>query len=55
MTQGGAKIMAVSAPVVYGMSGGGLLYKDELCGVQSSGKNNRVSYCPADQLVEFIK
>lgn len=55
VTQGGSKILSVRAPVVYGMSGGGLLYNGELSGVQSSGKDNKVSYCPADQLLEFVK
>lgn len=54
-TQGGFDIMTVNAPVIYGMSGGGVVYNNELCGVQSSGKDGRVSYCPAEQLVEFIK
>ena len=54
-TQGGFDIMTVNAPVIYGMSGGGVVYNNELCGVQSSGKDGRVSYCPAEQLVEFVK
>lgn len=54
-TRKDAKILSVRAPVVYGMSGGGLLYEGELYGVQSSGKDNRVSYCPANQLLEFVK
>ena len=54
-TQKGFKVLSVRAPVVYGMSGGGLLHNGELFGVQSSGKDNKVSYCPADQLLEFVK
>ena len=53
-TELGSPIMSVQAPVIYGMSGGGLVYDGELYGVQSSGKNGVVSYCPADQLVEFV-
>jgi hypothetical protein len=53
-TELGSPIMSIQAPVVYGMSGGGLLYNGELYGVQSSGKDGVVSYCPADQLVEFV-
>lgn len=51
----GAQILNVSAPVVSGMSGGGLLYNGKLYGVQSSGKDNKVSYCPSYQIIEFIK
>ena len=54
-TKLGSPIMSVQAPVIYGMSGGGLEHGGELYGVQSSGKDGVVSYCPADQLVEFVK
>lgn len=54
-TELGSPIMSVQAPVIYGMSGGGLEHGGELYGVQSSGKDGVVSYCPADQLVEFVK
>ncbi len=53
-TQGNNRTLEVSAPVVFGMSGGGLLYNEELYGVQSSGKNNRVRYCPSYQLINFV-
>jgi hypothetical protein len=54
-TQQGNIILSVNGQVVSGMSGGGLLYGDELYGIQSAGKDRVVSYCPADQLLEFVK
>jgi hypothetical protein len=54
-TPKGATILHVHSQVIYGMSGGGLVYNEELYGVQSSGKDGIVSYCPADQLLEFVK
>lgn len=54
-TQGGNRILKVKAPVVFGMSGGGQMYNDDLYGVQSSGKDGFVYYCPSYQLIKFVE
>jgi len=54
-TQGKSRILSVRAPAISGMSGGGLEFNNKLYGVQSSGKDNKVSYCPSYQIVEFLK
>lgn len=55
MSVGGSSILYVNALVVSGMSGGGLLRNEMLYGIQSVGGNNKVGYCPADQILIFLK
>ena len=52
-TQAGNRILKARAPVVFGMSGGGQVYNGDLYGVQSSGKDGFVYYCPSYQLIRF--
>lgn len=54
-TQGGNRILKVKAPIVFGMSGGGQVYSSDLYGVQSSGKDGFVFYCPSYQLLKFVE
>lgn len=55
LTQGNNRILGATSPVIFGMSGGGLLYNEELYGVQSSGNNDIVHYCPSYQLINFVE
>lgn len=54
-TNGGNKILRVNIRPISGMSGGPFIIKEEVYGIQSSGRDNYVDYCPADQLLEFVK
>lgn len=52
---GGSPILYVNALAISGMSGGGLVHNNLLYGIQSVGDNNKVGYCPADQILIFLK
>lgn len=54
-TLGGAQILSCSGKRIYGLSGGPLVYKDKVYGIQSSGSDDTVLYCPADQIWNLIK
>lgn len=49
------RILSTDRPMPQGMSGGGLIQNGKLCGVLSSAGNTESSYCPADQLLDFVK
>lgn len=51
----GAQILSCSGKRIYGLSGGPLIYKNKVFGIQSSGSTNTVLYCPADQVWNLIE
>jgi len=54
-TLGDAQILSCSGKKIFGLSGGPLTFDNKVYGIQSSGSADTVLYCPADQVLEFIK
>jgi hypothetical protein len=52
----GNKILAAEGDIIHGMSGGPLVYNNEVFGIQSSAntKTNEISYCPSDVIIKFL-
>lgn len=50
-----SQILTCKADVQDGMSGGGLTYKNLLHGTLSSDGESTASFCPADQILQFLE
>ena len=53
-TIGDSPILSCSGKAIYGLSGGPLALDGEVYGIQSSGGEGDVLYCPSDQILKFL-